>query len=100
MRLTENAACLAPMAAQMPSASILSSSASNDAGLPPVTGRPSIGSSVVTNGVANQIPRRSGSKASMAARAASGRWCASRSWARISAVIEVVAGGVTVTTSQ
>jgi hypothetical protein len=59
-----------------------------------------MGSSVVTNGVVNQVPVRPGSKASIAARASSGRSCTRRSWVRSSTVIEAAAGGATVMTRQ
>ena len=87
-------------ASQIGSASILSSRARNDAGRPPVTGRSSIGSSLVTNGEAYQAPRRPGSNASIAARASPGRCRASRSWVRSSSVTDAAAGGGTSTTSQ
>ena len=76
------------------SASSLSSRARNDAGRPPVTGLPSTGSSVVTNGVVYQIPRRSGSNASTAARRSAGSRWTIRSWSRTSSVSEAVAGRV------
>ena len=89
-----------PAASQIPSASILSSRARNAAGRPNATGRPLIGWSVVTNGDANQTPRRSGSQASMAAVASGGRWRAIRSCCRTSSVIVDAGGGTIWTTSQ
>ena len=86
-------------ASQTASATSLSSRARNDAGRPPMTGRPSTGSSVVTNGVVYQSPRRSGSNASTAARRSfAGRWII-RSWSLTSSVSDAVAGGSSQKTS-
>ena len=82
-----------PTAAHSSSAQILSSRAANDAGRPPVTGRPRIGSSVLMNGGVDQMPRRSGSNASIRATTSAGRSRTSGSRARSSAVTEVVSGG-------
>ena len=84
-----------PAASQISSATILSSRARNDAGRPPVTGRPSIGSSVVTNGRGEPAaaPLRVEGVDRRAARRRAGGG-ASRSWARSSSVIDAVAGGV------
>ncbi len=83
------------------SARSLSSSAMNAAGRPPRTGRPAIGSSLVTNGVADHTPRRAGSKASIAASANGGRVRNSRSWVRSSSVTDAVAGaGISTTTAS
>ena len=87
-------------AAQIPSASILSSMAKYAAGRPDSTGLPPMGSSMVTNGLQCQAPRRSGSKDSMAARASGGRERASWSSARISSVTLAVGGGATSTTAH
>ncbi len=96
---TRLGACATPAASHSSSAYTLSSSAMNAAGRPPVTGRPSTGSSVVTNGWVTQTPARSGSKASTRSTTSGGRPRTRPSRARSSSVTVADGGVVTSTTS-